>query len=178
MMVKEKYSVGEYERRFLLDALPPGATDPRRIVDLYLEGTRLRLRTVERPDAGTERKLGHKRRLAADDPRAILHTSMYLDENEHRALAALPARRLVKIRWAVEVDGRQGSANVFQESLEGLILLEVDLGDPSLLDGFVPPAWAGAEVTEDEAFTGGQLAGRSFDELGAALSAASARRSQ
>ena len=165
-----KYAVGEYERRFLLDAVPPGATNPRRIVDRYLDGTRLRLRTVEAPGADTDRKLGHKRRAVADDPTAILHTSMYLDDAEYGVLATLPARRLVKTRWAITLaDGGRGpvtgSVNVFEDDLDGLILLEVDLGAPDLLWAFEPPPWAGREVSQDEAFTGGELAGRSFADL-------------
>ncbi len=174
-MVNEKYAVGEYERRFLLDEIPAGATDPRRIVDLYVDGTRLRLRRVDRPGAEPDRKLGHKRRLNTSDPRAIMHTSLYLDEDEFRVLGALPAKRLVKTRWAIEVDGRPCAVNVFEESLAGLVLMEVDLGDPSLLDEFVPPSWAGSEVSDDEAFTGGGLAGKSLDDIADALATARTR---
>lgn len=164
-MAEEKYAVGEYERRFLLDEIPAGATDPRRIVDRYIDNTRLRLRTVDHPGAEMGRKLGHKRRLNASDPRAIIHTSVHLEEDEFSVLAALPAKRLVKTRWSIEVEGRQCSINVFEGPLAGLILMAVDLGDPSLLDEFVPPSWAGAEVSTDEAFTGGELAGKSLNEI-------------
>lgn len=171
-MVKEKYSVGEFERRFLLDAIPPGASNPRHIVDLYIDGTRLRLRSVEADGVETDRKLGHKRRLVEADPTAIMHTSLYLDESEYAVLSGLSAKRLAKTRWAVEVDGTACSVNVFEEDLNGLILLEADLGDPALLDGFVPPSWAGPEVTRDERFTGGRLAGQSFADISTAMSAA------
>ena len=164
-MVKEKYSVGEYERRFLLDAVPTGAVRPRRIVDHYVDGTRLRLRSVDEAGAETDRKLGHKRRVVETDPTAIMHTSLYLDEAEFDVLSTLPGRRLVKTRWAVDADGSPASVNEFHEDLAGLILLEVDLGDPSRLDRFVPPGWVGPEVTHHEAFTGGALAGASFDSL-------------
>ena len=44
----------------------------------------------------------------------------------------LPARRLVKTRWAVAVEGPEatGSVNVFEEDLAGLVLLEVDTARP------------------------------------------------
>ena len=163
--MKEKYSVGEYERRFLLDAVPTGATRPRRIVDHYVDGTRLRLRSVDEAGAETDRKLGHKRRVVETDPTAIMHTSLYLDEAEFEVVSTLPGRRLVKTRWAVDADGTPASVNEFHEDLTGLILLEVDLGEPALLDGFVPPPWVGPELTHHEAFTGGALAGASLHEL-------------
>ncbi|MDH3681411.1 MAG: hypothetical protein OEV40_15845 [Acidimicrobiia bacterium] len=174
-MVKAKYSVGEYERRFLLDHVPQGVTNPRTIIDRYIEHTRLRLRTVDQPGVATDRKLGHKRRVVEDDPTAIMHTSLYLDEREFGVLAALPARRLVKTRWTIDVAGRPCSVNVFEEALAGLIVLEADLGDPELLAEFGPPPWAGPEVTHDEAFTGAALAGKSLVDLRSALAAAHRR---
>lgn len=39
------------------------------------------------------------------------------------------------------------------------------------LAGFVPPEWAGREVTRDERFTGGHLAGRSIVDLRGAIEA-------
>lgn len=170
-----KYAVGEYERRFLLDAVPAGATNPRRIVDRYIERSRLRLRTVHHPDQRIDHKLGHKRREVAGDPTAILHTSLYLDDDEYAVLAALPARELRKTRWAVELETGDGSVNVFEGPLTGLILLEVDLGHPDRLARFRPPPWAGPEVTRDEAFTGGGLAGRALAELAPALASARSR---
>ena len=156
--VWEKYSEGEYERRFLLRHLPFGAVEPRRIRDYYLTGTRLRLRLVENPDGELlERVLGHKRRVVDDDATAIMHTSLYLDSGEFEALTALPGRSLTKVRWAVDLDGQVASVDVFEGELLGLVMLEVDLKSAIRLTGFSPPAWAGPEVTHDEAFTGGAL---------------------
>lgn len=165
-MVEEKYAVGEYERRFLLGHRPHGMIDPRAIVDEYINDTRLRLRTVDWPDTDEhQQKLGHKRRLVEGDPTGIMCTSLYLDDNEVAVLSLLPSRRLAKTRWRLNVGAVVASVDVFEESLEGLILLEVDLGAPDLLDGFTPPSWAGPDVTRNERFTGGELAGRSFHDL-------------
>lgn len=160
-----KYAIGEYERRFLLDELPPGVTNPRPIVDHYLDGTRLRLRTTDLGDGTIERKLGQKRRLADDDPTAILHTTIYLGDPEFEALSTLPGRELRKTRWAIDVGDGTGSVDVFEGPLDGLIVLEVDLGRPDGLDRFEPPVWAGPEVSRVEAFSGGWLAGRALADL-------------
>jgi len=165
-MVKEKYSVGEYERRFLLDKLPPGRTNPRYIVDHYVNETRLRLRTVSAGENGdTDLKLGHKRRVVADDPTAIRCTSIYLDKTEFAVLSNLPGRRLVKTRWAIALGRWTGAVEVFEEALSGLVMLEVDLGDVADLKAFEPPDWAGPEVTQSEAFTGAELAGRTWADV-------------
>lgn len=172
-MVEEKYAVGEYERRFLLAHRPRGMVDPRAIVDEYINDTRLRLRTVDWHDTGQhDQKLGHKRRLVDGDPTAIMCTSLYLDDDEVAVLSLLPSRRLAKTRWRLNIGAVVASVDVFEESLEGLILMEVDLGDPTLLEEFTPPSWVGPDVTRTERFTGGELAGLSFQDLAADISLA------
>lgn len=96
-------------------------------------------------------------------------TSMYLDEDEYEVLSTLPSRRLVKKRWTVEIDGRGCSVDVFEEDLAGLVFLEVDAGSRESFDAFTPPEWAGVEITHDDPFTGGQLAGTSLADLSEAL---------
>jgi CYTH domain-containing protein len=64
------------------------------------------------------------------------------------------------------------SIDVFEESLEGLILMEVELGDPARLEEFTPPSWVGPDVTRNERFTGGELAGLSFQDLAADIAVA------
>ncbi len=154
-----RYSLPEYERRFLLDGVPSAATDPRTITDRYLIGSRLRLRAVDDPDAAFRVvKLGHKRRLAEDDPRMIWHTSLFLDESEYGLLATLPARLLVKTRWTMTVDGHPAAVDVHSGVREGLVVLEVDFGDVESMAAFEAPSWVGPEVTDDHRFTGGGLA--------------------
>ncbi len=153
-----KYAVVEHERRWKLTEVPAGARDPRRIADRYLDGTRLRLRLVETPAGEVlQRKLGHKRRVDPADPSAVMHTSLYLDEAEWAALAVLPGQDLAKTRWLLNVGDWLAAVDEFAD---GLVLLEIDFGSEAALRDFEPPDWLGEEVTQEEAFTGGRLAGR------------------
>lgn len=148
-----KYAVVERERRFLVAALPAGVVESRQVVDRYVEGTRLRLREVHRPDGSVQRKLGHKVRLGAG-PEEVACTSLYLDDREWAVLEALPARELRKTRHVVERDGWR---LVVDEHQDGTLVAEVDDGD----DPVRPvPAWLPVlrEVSADEAWTGAALA--------------------
>ncbi len=95
-----KYAREERERRFLLLGVPDGPCIRRaEINDLYLAGTRLRLRrTVETTATATTtvRKLTQK--IPADDGGPGLITTFYLDEAEYQALATLPGAGLTKTR--------------------------------------------------------------------------------
>ncbi len=168
-----KYSVSELKRRFLLSELPPGLSQPRRIRDLYIEGTRLRLRTVEDADGVVlQRKLGHKRQIDEANP-SINHTSQYLNEREYETLSPLPGRSVVKTRWIVEANGRRAAVDVFEGELQGLTMLEVNFDTYEDMNVYTPPAWAGVEVSQMKEFSGGELSALESEELEEVLRAAS-----
>jgi CYTH domain-containing protein len=150
-----KYAVVERERRFLVRSVPHGVTGISQIRDRYIDASRLRLREVRGHDGRVVRKLGQKIRLG-DGPSAIACTSMFLDDEEWSLLSSLPARVVTKRRHHLDRDGVQA---VIDELEDGTLLAEIDDGDrppapvPSWLDVI-------ADVTGDEAWTGGTLAAR------------------
>jgi CYTH domain-containing protein len=160
-MDPSRYARLEDERRFLVAAVPEGATSPRRIEDRYVTGTSLRLRRVT-DERGSVLKLGHKQRCDEGRPSTVWHTTMYLDDAEYAMLATLEARTLDKLRWSLS-DG--GSADELLGALAGLVLIEGDR--PFELP---PPA---VEVTADERFCGDALA--ALDASGAAALVAEAQ---
>jgi CYTH domain-containing protein len=154
MAVSLKYAVVERERRFLVATLPDVAHERRRIVDRYITGTRLRLREVVTEDGVVTRKLGHKVRLG-EGPHEIACTSLYLDDHEWDVLCRLPAKTLSKVRHLVT---RGGVTVAIDELDDGTLLAEID--DQG--EAPVPvPSWLDVvrDVTDDEKWTGAQLAG-------------------
>lgn len=155
-----KYARVERERRFLVDALPDLVpTADRQITDLYLEGTRLRLRLSVGVVAGapeTVRKLTQKIPAPAGSPPGVQGwiTNTYLSAEEYERLAVLPGRWLRKRRLSIAPMG----VDVFEGAVAGLILAEAEFTSDAEMATFVPPPWCGREVTGDAAFTGGQLA--------------------
>ena len=153
MTISLKYAVVERERRYLLASLPEGVLTTVDIVDRYVTGTRLRLREVRASDGTVIRKLGHKVRLA-EGPAEVACTNFYLDDEEWGVLGALPVRLVRKRRHVVE---RDGLIVAVDEHEDGSLVAEIDDGDhPS---SFVPE-WLDVvhDVSEDEAWTGAQLA--------------------
>lgn len=157
-----RYAKLELERRWLVDAtrLPELAGAPfRRIEDLYIDGGRLRLRTITHMGGRRELKLGKK--YERTDPMGGPITTLYLTEPEHAAMAGLPGARLAKRRYVV--DGF--SLDVFEGALAGLVLAEVEFESREAALAIAAPAWAKREVTEDAFFQGGVLCRANPDEL-------------
>jgi CYTH domain-containing protein len=161
-----RYAHPEREQRWLLAEVPDGAAPWAEITDRYLDGTNLRIRRVEGQD-GVVHKLTQKVRPVPDDPSRVMLTTMYVPDSEVTALMALPGRELRKTRRRIEIDGRQVAVDVLHDRFEGLVLAEVEL---SVHEERLPmPAFAAADVTDDDRFSGGSLAAASGEELAALL---------
>ncbi len=154
---KLKYAFVERERRWLCAAVPGARVLSAEILtDLYVTGTRLRLRTAT-PVGGGEAK----RRLArkADvDAATRLITSIYLSDAEFALLVGLPGKTIVKVRHHLApVDGVAVSVDRFEGDLRGLILAEAEFESAAQMAAFPTPDFALREVTHDPRYSGGSL---------------------
>ncbi len=154
---KLKYAWIERERRWLCAAAPTHrVVRSDAIVDLYVTGTRLRLREAT-PLAGGPpmRRLGRK---ADVDASTRLLTSIYLSSEEFALLSSLPGRILRKTRHHIGlVAGVEMSVDVFEGDLAGLILAEAEFDDAASLAAYPAPDFALREVTDDPRYSGGRL---------------------
>jgi hypothetical protein len=154
---KLKYACVERERRWLCDHVPQAlVVKAEEITDLYVEGTRLRLREAIPHDGGpTMRRLGRK---ADVDAATRLITSLYLQPEEFAMLVDLPGRRLTKTRHHLRAPpGVAMSVDRFHGALEGLILAEAEFENAESLKAFPTPDFALREVTDDPRYGGGHL---------------------
>ena len=167
-----KYALLENERRFLVDParMPSLEGLPYwRIVDRYVMGTRLRLRSVT-DSVTSDVEFKFCKKYPTDDPVSGAIVNIYLTAEEHSVLSALPAQVITKRRYRVSVGRLIFGLNVFEGDLAGLVLCEAEAKtrDASLAMAF--PTWVGREVTEDLAFTGGELSRMRLEDIQAVLS--------
>ena len=161
------YSRYEIELKFLLkrlpDTLPDHCVD---IHDLYLVDSSLRLRT-ETSSTGEiiGRKLTKKDRAPDKGHETNIITSLYLSENDARALGDLNGAALSKKRYIREYPDRREVYDIFQGELTGLILAEIEFDSDDSLSRFDRnrPDWE--EVTGNPNYSGGTLAFSTLSKL-------------
>jgi CYTH domain-containing protein len=167
---ESKYARMERERRYLLLDLPEGLTraDPHlQITDNYITGTRLRIRKVRDPRSNkwTVKLTQKVAPNPADFSRTII-TNIYLNALEAETLAVFDAANEIrKNRYSFEFDGRRFSVDMFLGDLFGLVLAETSFETDEELDSFSKPAFAVADVTNNELFTGGKLCQLTFPDI-------------
>jgi hypothetical protein len=168
-----RYAQPEREQRWVLARRPDGLDRPVSILDLYIPGTRLRLRRME-TDTEVVYKLGQKVRPTPDDPELVRLTNMYLSESEYGSVARLGGAEIRKTRWRWMPGDGPLVVDVFEGPLAGLVLAEVELGPDEARRQ--PPPLVVADVTNDDRFSGGRLAPITPAQLTALLAALSAAR--
>ncbi len=165
-----KYARIERERRYLLQDLPEGmsrADHHLQITDNYMTGSRLRMRKVRDPKTNKWiAKLTQKFPLTDGDFARTVITNTYLNAIEAETLSTLfSSNEIRKNRYYLDYDGRTFSVDMFLGDLFGLVLAEVGFDSDEELESFAKPAFALADVTNNQLFTGGRLSQLTFAEV-------------
>ncbi len=169
LLPESEHALLKRTRRFLLQDLPEGLTraSPHlQITDNYLTGTRLRLRKVRDPQ--TNKWTVAFTQEYAPNPTELsrtLITTTYLTAHEYEMLSIFEANEIRKNRYQCEYAERKVVVDMFIGDLLGLVLAEVGFESDEELEGFEPPSFALAEITNDETFSGGSLACLNFDHI-------------
>lgn len=166
---ESRYARVERERRYLLQDLPEGLTraDPHvQITDNYITGTRLRIRKVRDPRTNKwVVKFTQKFAPNQSDYSRTIITNTYLNALEAESLSMFDANEIRKNRYKFQYEGREFAIDMFLGDLFGLVLAEVSFEVDDELDNFPMPAFALADVTNHELFTGGRLSQLSFEDI-------------
>ena len=89
-----------------------------------------------------------------------------LTPQEFGMLRPLSKKALQKTRYLVPLaQGLIAELDVFHGPLEGLVMVEVEFSDDARRAAFVPPAWFGRDISQEEWSTNAWLAGKTFEEV-------------
>jgi CYTH domain-containing protein len=146
----------EVERKFLV-LKPPADLEGRKKRSLtqgYLvitdEGEELRLRRSDESFYQTFKAGRGLERVEAE---------IELSREQFEVLwPATEGRRIVKDRYELDHGGFVIELDVYQGALAGLVIAEVEFDSREQSQHFDPPAWLGAEVTDDDRYKNRSLA--------------------
>jgi CYTH domain-containing protein len=148
-------ALAEIERRWLVDATAVGnlAHVPcRHYDDLYINGSRLRLRKITESDGSMLYKLGKKygKRSALTEP----ITTLYLTEMEYEQLLQLPGSAASKRRYTVA----GGSLDLYEKPMSDFMVFELEFESEETARAYQPPSFVTREITGEADYSGFQLA--------------------
>ncbi|MDP3882041.1 MAG: hypothetical protein Q8Q31_04165 [Nanoarchaeota archaeon] len=156
----------ELEKTYLAKQIPAGLKEckNKEIIDIYIpkESKHPILRI---------RKNGDKYEMTKKEPdphgdasKQTEHT-IFLTPLEFQALQNLDGKKLHKVRYYYDHEGRTSEIGVFQGPLYGLILVDFEFDNEEDKEKFQMPDFCLAEVTNAESLAGGILCGKSYRDI-------------
>jgi CYTH domain-containing protein len=156
----------EREKTFLAKYLPDGLGTCRQLelLDVYLpissKHPKLRIRK-----RGDKLEITKKTLLNPDDASTQVEQTIALSVDEFDELSKINGKRIRKIRYYYDYNGRCVEFDVFQDDLKGLVLVDVEFETSEEQHKFTIPNFCLTEVTQEDFLAGGMLCGKKYTDI-------------
>jgi adenylate cyclase len=91
--------------------------------------------------------------------------TIHLTEAEYQELALIEGKRVHKVRYQYDHGGYRYEIDVFQDALQGLVLVDIEFATEQELAQFEKPEFCLVEVTQATFLAGGMLCGKTYADL-------------
>lgn len=156
----------ELEKTYLAKELPKDLKkcDLKEVIDIYFPKTsdhpKLRLRKN-----GGKYELTKKEPVNEGDASHQKEQTITLTEVEFKALNKFDGKRVRKIRYYYNYNGRKAELGVFKDALSGLVLVDFEFLTKRERNNFVMPDFCLADVTQEMFLAGGMLCDKSYKDI-------------
>ena len=157
----------ELEKTYLAKNFPKDlkTCEFKEIIDVYLpkesKHPELRLRKN-----GDRYEFTKKTPINENDRSEQEEENIILSEVEFNALnEQLDGKRLRKLRYFYDYEGRTAEIAIFQDDLEGLVTVEFEFENKKDLEKFQMPDFCLVDVTQELFIAGGMLCGKQYRDV-------------
>lgn len=156
----------ELEKTYLAKTLPTDLKDClcKEIVDLYLpaniEHPTLRLRKN-----GDNLEITKKEPILGTGSSIQKESTIILNQAEYQVLSQIPAKKVRKLRYYFDYQGRTAEFDVFQDDLTGLVVVEFEFTTETEKDNFPIPDFCLADITPEKFIAGGMICGKKYSDV-------------
>lgn len=156
----------EFELTYLVKFVPEAvwSCPYKELLDIYLpavdEHPTLRIRR-----SGDSFEITKKQPITEGDASHQVENTISLTADEFTELASIQGKRIHKIRYYYQEEGYEYEIDVFQDTLKGLVLADIEFTSSAEKATFVAPSWLLADVTQEKFIAGGMLCGKSYTDI-------------
>ncbi len=157
----------ELEKTYLAKKLPKDLKSCKfkEIIDVYIpkssEHPKLRLRKN-----GDRFELTKKEPVDKGDASHQKEQTIILTKTEFNTLnRQLKGKRVRKIRYFYNYDGRTAEFDIFQDDLAGLVVVDFEFSTIDEKDSFQIPNFCLADITQEVFIAGGMICGKSYKDI-------------
>jgi len=156
----------ELEKTYLAKKLPDNLKDCKfkEIIDVYIpkdsEHPKLRLRKN-----GDKFEMTKKEPINEGDASRQEEQTIKLTKIEFDALNKLEGKRVHKLRYYFDYNGRTAEIDVFQDAIKGLVLVDFEFETIDEKNKFEMPDFCLADITQELFTAGGMICGKSYGDI-------------
>ena len=156
----------ELEKTYLAKKFPEGLENCefKEIIDIYIpkssEHPKIRIRKN-----GNKFEATKKEPVSDGDASCLKEQTMILTEAEFNAFKEIDGKKVRKLRYYYDYNGRTAEIGVFQDSLKGLVAIDFEFATIEEKDIFKMPDFCLADVTQEVFLAGGMICGKSYEAL-------------
>ncbi|PIS40229.1 MAG: hypothetical protein COT32_00925 [Candidatus Nealsonbacteria bacterium CG08_land_8_20_14_0_20_36_22] len=156
----------ELERTFLLRNIPVGLEKCKsiEIIDIYIpEFARHPVLRIRKK--GDVFEITKKYPLVGKDSSEQGEYSISLTKEEFDELSEIKGKKFRKIRHFYPFNGKTAEIDIYLDDLQGLGVVDFEFNSRQEKNSFKIPDFCLVDVTQEEVFAGGLLAGKKYSEI-------------
>ena len=156
----------ELERTYLVKKFPDNLKNYKfkEIIDIYIpkssDHPKIRIRKN-----GDRFEMTKKEPVIGGDASHQEEQTIVLTENEFMALNNIEGKRVRKLRYEYDYNRLSAEVDVFQDDLNGLVLIDFEFATIKEKDSFEMPDFCLADVTQETFVAGGMVCGKSYADI-------------
>lgn len=156
----------ELERTFLAKTLPSNLKNCKfkEIIDVYIPKSSkhcpIRLRKN-----GDKFELTKKTPMDGEFNKLLEQTIILTKEEFDDFNTQLDGKRIHKIRYYYNHQGRMAEIDVFQDDLKGLVLIDFEFETQEEMEQFTIPDFCLIDITPEEFIAGGMICGKKYSDI-------------
>jgi CYTH domain-containing protein len=156
----------ELERTFLAKNIPSELMDCKykEIIDIYIPKEDIHPKLRIRKN-GDKFELTKKQPIDNNDNSKLNEETIILNEREFNSLSKINGKRVHKLRYYYDYNGRIAEFDIFLDELKGLVLIDFEFETEREKNDFQMPDFCLVDVTQDDFIAGGILCGKSYRDI-------------
>ena len=154
----------ELERTYLAKYIPNLSTSKNEIIqDLYLP------KSARHPTLRFRKKRFKyeitKKQMIDNDPKKHKENSISISEEEFSSIIKTDHLAIIKTRYYYQIDNILYQFDLFEGSLTGLVVIDIEFNDVKEMNSFTPHDFCLVDVSELEFIAGGILCHQSYEDI-------------
>ena len=156
----------ELEKTYLLKEIPAGLAEckHKELLDIYIPISSIHpiLRIRKK---GDDFEITKKFPVQEEDASHQIEHTIKISKEEFNELSKIPSKKVRKIRYYYLHNDNLGEFDVFQDELEGLILVDFEFKTIAEKAAFTIPDFCLTDATQKEFVAGGMLCGKNYTDI-------------